>query len=198
MHPRDRYNRYGGSNLPDQVHSNTDEIIDSKKDTKPIVVLPTAHSLNLRKKNKSKTKKVISKPTVVLPTSHSVNLQQRNFSKLNSRNALVPKGKFKLSSSFIKRNSIQEISKAKRLVSKIKKEKQLVDKVNKLRQPKIVLQKGLRDELPKFNTKILVSSIDAAKREKEVFDQIIKQLPPDNDIYSISYDAQTDTFTVHK
>ena len=129
---------------------------------------------------------------------HSINLQRCNFSKLNNRNALLPKGKFKSPSSFIKRSSNQEISKAKRLVSKIKKEKQLVDKVNQLRQPKIVLQKGLKQELPKFNTKIVVSSVDAVKREKEVFDQIIKQLPPDNDIYSISYAAQTDTFTVYK
>ena len=74
----------------------------------------------------------------------------------------------------------------------------MVDKINTLRQPKILLDKNVRSELPKFNTKILVTSIDAVKREKEIFHQIIKQLPPDNDVYSIDYNAQTDTFTVHK
>lgn len=36
------------------------------------------------------------------------------------------------------------------------------------------------------------------RREKEIFDKILKQLPPDNDEYFVVYEKDSDSFVVKK
>ena len=53
-------------------------------------------------------------------------------------------------------------------------------------------------ELPYFNAKIKVDELNKKKRRDAIMDKIIKQLPPNNDIYYVDHDRQTDTFRVRK
>ena len=53
-------------------------------------------------------------------------------------------------------------------------------------------------ELPYFNAKIKVDELNKKKKRDAITDEIIKQLPLNNDIYYVDYDRQTDTFMVRK
>ena len=45
---------------------------------------------------------------------------------------------------------------------------------------------------------IRVNETDKNRRKEAIFDEIIKQLPPNNDQYYIKYNNRNDTFTVKK
>ena len=53
-------------------------------------------------------------------------------------------------------------------------------------------------KLPYFNAKIKVVELNKTKRWEATFDQIVKQLPPNNDTYYIDHDRTTDTFKLKK
>ena len=48
-------------------------------------------------------------------------------------------------------------------------------------------------ELPYFNAKIKVGELNKIKRQEAIFDKIVKQLPPNNDVYYIEHDRKTDS-----
>ena len=64
--------------------------------------------------------------------------------------------------------------------------------------PKILVDKEVLEDLPYFNTKIKIDEINKLRRKKAIFDQIINQLPPNNDTYYIKHNKKKDTFTVKK
>ena len=51
-------------------------------------------------------------------------------------------------------------------------------------------------ELPYFNAKIKLDELNEKKRRDAITDKIIKQLPPNNDIYYVDHNRQTYTFWV--
>ena len=53
-------------------------------------------------------------------------------------------------------------------------------------------------DLPYLNTTIKVGELNKAKQREAIFDVIIKQLPPNNDIHYIEHDRVTDTFKLKK
>ena len=53
-------------------------------------------------------------------------------------------------------------------------------------------------EFPYFNAKIKVGELNKIKRREVIFDKIVKQLPPNNDVYYIEYDRRTDSFKLKK
>ena len=53
-------------------------------------------------------------------------------------------------------------------------------------------------ELPNFNTKIIVTKTSLIGRENQIYNGIIKQLPPDNDKYHIVYSEKHDAYIVRK
>ena len=64
--------------------------------------------------------------------------------------------------------------------------------------PKILVDKEVLEDLPYFNTKIKIDETNKLRRKKAIFDQIINQLPPNNDTYYIKHKKKKDTFTVKK
>ena len=64
--------------------------------------------------------------------------------------------------------------------------------------PKISVDKEVLEDLPYFNTKIKVDETNKLRRKEAIFDQIINQLPPNNDTYYIKHDKKQDSFTVKK
>ena len=53
-------------------------------------------------------------------------------------------------------------------------------------------------DLPYLNTKIKVGALNKAKQHEALFDVIIRQLPPNNDLHYIEHDRVTDTFKLKK
>ena len=53
-------------------------------------------------------------------------------------------------------------------------------------------------ELPNFNTKIIVTKTSLIGRENQIYNGIIKHLPPDNDKYYIVYIEKHDASIVRK
>ena len=53
-------------------------------------------------------------------------------------------------------------------------------------------------DLPYLNTTIKVGELNKAKQREAIFDVIIKQLLPNNDIHYIEHDRVTDTFKLKK
>ena len=64
--------------------------------------------------------------------------------------------------------------------------------------PKISVDKEMLEDLPYFNTKIKVDETNKLRRKEAIFDQIINQLPPNNDTYCIKHNKKKDTFTIKK
>ena len=64
--------------------------------------------------------------------------------------------------------------------------------------PKISVDKEALEDLLYFNAKIKVDETKKLKRKEAIFDQIINQLPPNNDTYYIKHNKKKDTFTVKK
>ena len=62
----------------------------------------------------------------------------------------------------------------------------------------ILVDADVLKELPYFSAKIKVDELNKKKRSDTIIDKIIKQLPPNNDIYYVDHDRQTDTFRVRK
>ena len=54
------------------------------------------------------------------------------------------------------------------------------------------------EDLLYFNTNIKVNETDKNRRKEAIFEEIIKQLPPNNDQYYTKYNNRNDTFTVKK
>ena len=52
---------------------------------------------------------------------------------------------------------------------------------------KISVDKNVLKDLPYFSAKIRVNETDKNRRAEAIFDEIIKQLPPNNDQYYIKY-----------
>ena len=53
-------------------------------------------------------------------------------------------------------------------------------------------------ELPYFNAKIKLGELNKIKRQEAIFDETVKQLPPNNDVYYIGHDRKTDSFKLKK
>ena len=53
-------------------------------------------------------------------------------------------------------------------------------------------------EFPYFNAKIKVGELNKIKRREVIFDKIVRQLPPNNDVYYIEHDRRTDSFKLKK
>ena len=49
----------------------------------------------------------------------------------------------------------------------------------------IEVEADVLKELPFFNAKIKVGELNKIKRWEAIFDEIVKQLPPNNDVYYI-------------
>ena len=64
--------------------------------------------------------------------------------------------------------------------------------------PKISVDKEVLEDLPYLNTKIKVDETNKLSRKEVIFDQIINQLPLNNDTYYIKHDKKQDSFTVKK
>ena len=62
----------------------------------------------------------------------------------------------------------------------------------------ISLDADFLKDLPYFNAKIKVDELNKKKRREAIMDKIIKQLPPNNDIYYVDHGRKTDTFRVRK
>ena len=77
-------------------------------------------------------------------------------------------------------------------------ENRLQKKISKIKQPKVYLEPAVMRELPNFNTKIVVTETSLIGRENQIYNSIIKQLPPDNDKYYIVYSEQHDAYIVRK
>ena len=84
------------------------------------------------------------------------------------------------------------------VVKQIEKDDKLRKRVSKIKQPRIYLENEVMNELPNFNTKIEVTKLSLIGREKQIYDEIIKQLPPDNDTYYIEYNETHDAYIVRK
>ena len=67
-----------------------------------------------------------------------------------------------------------------------------------MKQPRIYLENEVMNELPNFNTKIEVPKLSLIGRENQIYDEIINQLPPDNDNYYIEYNETHDAYIVRK
>ena len=52
--------------------------------------------------------------------------------------------------------------------------------------------------LPYFNTKIKVNETNKLRRKEAIFNQIINQLPANNDTYYIKHNKKKDSFAVKK
>ena len=63
---------------------------------------------------------------------------------------------------------------------------------------KISADKNVLEDLPYSNANIRVNETDKNRRKEVIFDEIIKQLPPNNDQYYIKYNNRNDMFTVKK
>ena len=68
---------------------------------------------------------------------------------------------------------------AKQIEEKEKEKRRLA----KIKQPKVYLENEVMRDLPNFNTKIKVTKTSLIGRENQIYNSIIKQLPPDNDYY---------------
>ena len=64
--------------------------------------------------------------------------------------------------------------------------------------PKISVDKEVLEDLLHFNAKIKVDETNKLRRKEAIFDQIINQLPPNNDTYYVKHNKKKDTFTVKK
>ena len=64
--------------------------------------------------------------------------------------------------------------------------------------PKTSVDKEVLKDLPYFNTKIKIDETNKLRRKEGIFDQIINQLPPNNDTYYIKHNKKKDSFTVKK
>ena len=65
-------------------------------------------------------------------------------------------------------------------------------------KPKFELDAEILKELPLFKVNKKVNETGKEKKENAVFDQTMKQLPPNSDNFYIDHDKKTDTFTVKK
>ena len=63
---------------------------------------------------------------------------------------------------------------------------------------KVSIDKNVLEDLPYFNKNIKVNEAEKNKRKEAIFDEIIKQLPPNNDQYYIKYNKKNDSFSVKK
>ena len=68
----------------------------------------------------------------------------------------------------------------------------------KIKQPKVYLENEVMRDLPNFNTKIKVTKTSLIGRENQIYNSIIKQLPPNNDKYYIEYSEENDAYIVRK
>ena len=64
--------------------------------------------------------------------------------------------------------------------------------------PKISVDKEVFKDLPYFNTKIKVNETNKLRRKEAIFDQIINQLPPNNNKYHNKHNKKKDTFYCKK
>ena len=64
--------------------------------------------------------------------------------------------------------------------------------------PKISVDKEVLEDLRYFSTKIKVDETNKLRRKEAISDQIIDQLPPNNDAYYIKHNKKKDSFTVKK
>ena len=63
---------------------------------------------------------------------------------------------------------------------------------------KVSVDKNVLEDLPYFNKNIKVNEAEKNKRKEAISDEIIKQLPPNNDQYYIKYNKKNDSFSVKK
>ena len=63
---------------------------------------------------------------------------------------------------------------------------------------KISVDKEVLQDLPYFNTKIKVNETNKLRRKEAIFNQIINQLPPNNDTYYIKHNKKKYSFAVKK
>ena len=77
-------------------------------------------------------------------------------------------------------------------------ENRLQKKLSKIKQPKICLEPAVIRELPNSNTKIIVTKTSLIGRENQIYNGIMKQLPPDNDNYYIVYSKEHDVYIIRK
>lgn len=73
-----------------------------------------------------------------------------------------------------------------------------VSRKNRNVPAKIFVQNQVLKDLPYFNIKIKVNEVVKNKRREDVFDKIIKQLPPNNDEYFIQHDKNINTYREKK
>ena len=64
--------------------------------------------------------------------------------------------------------------------------------------PKISVDQEVLEDVPYYITKIKVDETNKLRRKEAIFDQIINQLPPNNDTYYIKHNKKKDSFTVKK
>ena len=64
--------------------------------------------------------------------------------------------------------------------------------------PKTSVDKEVLKDLPYFNTKIKFDETNKLRRKEAIFDQIINQLPPNNDTYCIKHNKKKYSFPVKK
>ena len=62
----------------------------------------------------------------------------------------------------------------------------------------ILVDADVLKELPYFSAKIKIDELNKKKRSDTIIDKIIKQLPPNSDIYYVDHDRQIDIFRVRK
>ena len=62
----------------------------------------------------------------------------------------------------------------------------------------IEINADVLNKLPYFNAKIKVDELNKIKRREVIFDKIVKQLLPNNDVYYIEHDRETDSFKLKK
>ena len=84
------------------------------------------------------------------------------------------------------------------LQNKMKKKKKKKRRLAKIKQPKVYLENEVMRDLPNFNTKIKVTKTSLIGRENQIYNSIIKQLPPNNDKYYIEYSEENDAYIVRK
>ena len=68
-----------------------------------------------------------------------------------------------------------------------------MDDILRNRRVNIEVNVDVLKELSYFNAKIKVGELNKIKREEVIFDETIKQLPPNNDVYYIENDRKTDS-----
>ena len=63
---------------------------------------------------------------------------------------------------------------------------------------KVSVDKNVSEDLPYFNKNIKVNEAEKSKRKEAIFDEIIKQFPPNNGQYYIKYNKKNGSFSVKK